>query len=52
MNELQNLVNKYVLAEDRVVCIWLDPEDAESRVVDCKVGLRRIFFHTKALSHE
>lgn len=52
MIELQNLVNKYVLAEDGVVCIWLDPENIESRVVECKVGLRRIIFYIKALSHD
>ena len=52
MNELQNLVNKCVLAEDGVMCIWLDPEDIESRKVECKVGLRRIIFYIKALSHD
>lgn len=51
INELQNLVNKYVLAEDGMLCVWLDPEDTESRVVECKVGLR-IPFHIKALSCE
>lgn len=52
MNKLQNFVNKCVLAEDGVVCIWLDPEDTESRKVECKVGLRRIIFYIKAVSHD